>query len=236
MSGWSNADVTPVGWQPGAGAGSGPASPPAGAGGDPFGSRPTRRRRGWIRIVAGAVLLVAGIAAAVAGILSAVAERDRIETEAVARGVIRDGEPGTPLTFRAREGGEYTVYLIFAGKVGNTTREERAVRDTACTAARPDGTQTDFRGSRQGVATTIGRASSVGHFSTPPGGVAIRCEYAQGSRRSRRLRTDAVAFVVTPGAPSFFGGGVLTIVGGVFAGLAGGFLLGWGLIGKRVPV
>lgn len=88
-------------------------------------------------------------------------------------------------------------------------------------------------GARQGVAATLGNAASVGHFSSQPGRVAIACAYTSGTRSSERRRPDAVAFVVTPGTPSWADGGVLAIIGGVSAALLGGFLAVWGWRGRR---
>jgi hypothetical protein len=237
----TNFDVTPVGRAPG----TTPVAPDVtrGDGGDdPFGSRQSVRRRGWVRIVLGAAGLVAGIVAAVIGILDAVDTRGKIESDAVARGVVRvsDGEFGPPVSFEAPPGGphDYSVYLIFAkGNVVNREDEEdAAVRSTGCQATLPNERQVTFSGNVQGVATTIGRASSVGSFTSPPGGVEVRCAYGQGSRRTRFRRPDSVAYVVTPGKPSAFGGGVLLIIGGVALALGGGFLIGWGWRGTRRPL
>jgi hypothetical protein len=234
-----NLDVTPVGRAPGAT----PVGPDGrGDAGDPFGSRPSVRRRGWVRLVLGAAGLVGGIVAAVIGILDAVDTRGKIESDAVARGVVRatDGEFGPPVSFEAPPGGtkDYAVYLIFAkGNVVNREREESAaVRSTACQATLPNQQEVAFGGASQSVSTTIGRAASIGNFSSPPGGVEVRCAYAAGSRRSRFARPESVAYVVTPGKPSAFGGGVALILGGVALSLAGGFLIGWGWRGTRRPL
>lgn len=236
MPDWTNLDVTPVGQAPGSGPpGPSTAAPP---GGDPFGSRPSRRRRGWIRVVLGVVVLVGGCVAAIGGIVRAVDERDRIESGAVARGVVTAVAPEEErVTFEVpdRDRRDYTVYLLFEGVVSKEPEQELAVRDTGCTATLPSGDQTTFRGSRQNVSSSVGQASSVGHFSAAPGTVAIRCAYVSSSRRSRRQRPDSVAYVVTPGKPAALTG-TLAIVGGVFAALAGGFLSAWGWRGRRQPL
>jgi hypothetical protein len=234
MADWPNLDVTPVRQEPGA-APPGPSTPLAPSH-DPFGSRPTTRRRGWVRIVLGLAAVVAGIVAGVLGIVQAVDERARIESDAVARGVVRDGGLGEPLTFTVPAGGDqdYSVYLIFEGKVSQEPDQELAVRDTGCAATLPNERgEVTFRGARQGVSNTIGQASTVGHFSTPPGRVEIRCGYTSSTRGSRRVRPDSVRYVVTPGKPSGAIGGVLLILGGVFVALGGGFLAAWGWRGRR---
>jgi hypothetical protein len=63
--------------------------------------------------------------------------------------------------------------------------------------------------------------------------VTVSCAYTSGTRSSERRRPDAVAYVVTPGKPSFAASGVLTILGGVAVALLGGFLAGWGWLGGR---
>ncbi|MDW5597344.1 hypothetical protein VSS74_23555 [Conexibacter stalactiti] len=235
---WSDPDVTPVGGAPGARAElprpvAGESGFPAGE--DPFGSRPSVQRRGWIRLVLGVVLLVGGIAGLAVGIVQAVGAHGRIEGDAVGRGIVREGGRGGALAFEVPPGERrhYTVYLLFEGLFSNDEVQELAVRDTGCLATMPDGVQTAFRGARQGVAATLGNAASVGHFSSQPGRVTIACAYTSGTRSSERRRPGAVAFVVTPGTPSWVGSGVLTILGGVAAGLLGGFLAVWGWRGRR---
>lgn len=205
---------------------------------DPFGSRPTVRRRGWIRLVLGLLLLAGGIAATVAGIVQAVDAHGRIEGDAVARGVVRaDAAPAVAFEVPPGERRRYSVYVLFdEGLFSNEETEDLTVRDTACVATMPDGVETVFSGARQDTAATLGSAASISHFSSQPGRVRVRCGYAGGTRRSVRRRPDAIAFVVTPGRPSIVDSGALTIVGGVAAGLLGGFLAVWGWRGRRRPV
>lgn len=205
---------------------------------DPFGSRPSVRRRGWIRTVLGAALLIGGIAATAAGIVEAVGAHGRIEGDAVARGVVRaDAAPAVAFEVPPGERRRYSVYVLFdEGLFSNEETEDLTVRDTGCVAKLPDGAETVFSGSRQDVAATLGDAASIGHFSSQPGPVRVRCGYTGGTRRSERRRPDEIAFVVTPGRPSLTGSGVLTILGGVAAGLLGGFLAAWGWRGRRRPV
>jgi hypothetical protein len=231
-------DVTPVAGAAGSRAhrpGAGTHLPPEH---DPFGARPSVHRRGWVRIVLGALLLIAGAAALAVGILQAVRHREAIDANAVARGTIRAGEPGRPLAFRVPPGERrrYTVYLLFGGVESNSTVQELAVRDTGCLARMPDGVLTRFRGARQTLSETIGDAASVGTFSSQPGPVAIVCRYTSGTRGSQRRRPGAVPYLVTAGGQSLASGGMLAIGGGVLAGTAGGLLVGWGLRGRRTPV
>ena len=228
-----NLDVTPVGGEPGARASEGAVldTPPAH---DPFGSRPTVRRRGWIRVLVGAALIVGGIAAAIIGIGDAIGTHDRIEADAVGRSTVSATEAGlVRFTVPPGERRHYTVFVLFDGLESNSTIQDLAVRDTGCAATMPDGVQTRFRGARQGIAQTFGHSASIGHFSSQPGRVSVRCAYTSGTRSSERRRPDALPFVVTPGKPSVLDGGVVMIIGGVFGALAGAFLVWWGWRRRR---
>ena len=123
----------------------------------------------------------------------------------------------------------FTVYLLFGGVENNSEDQDLAVRDTGCEATMPDGVVTRFRGARQGTSLQLGDAASVGHFSSQPGEVAVRCAYLTSTRSSRRRRPDTVPYVVTPGKPGGADGDVLMTIGGVFVAIGGGFLawLGW---------
>jgi hypothetical protein len=170
---------------------------------------PMRRKRGWIRVLVGLALIAAGIVAVVTSVVDIVGERDRIESEAVARGLL-----GEPLTFAAAEQSDYTVYLLSGAGF---------VTQTNCVVSLAGGGQTTFSGSNQGVNYEIGSATSVGRFDAGAGDTEIRCE-----------PQAPVEYVVTPGEPAIVRA-VLLIVGGAFVILAGIGLLIWGLIGKRVP-
>lgn len=238
MTSGFDADVTPVAGEAGSRAhrpGAGTSFPP---GQDPFGAQPSVRRRGWVRIVLGALLLAGGIAVVALGIVRAIEHRQAIDDNAVARGTVRAGDVGRPLAFRVPPGERrrYTVYLLFGGVVSNSEVQELAVRDTGCAARMPDGVMTRFRGARQTVSETIGDAASVGTFTSLPGPVAIVCGYTSGTRGSRRRRPDAVPYVVTEGGQGMTVTGVLAIIGGTGAALAGGGLLAWGLVGRRARV
>lgn len=202
---------------------------------DPFGSRPSVRRHGWIRLLLGVILLVGGVGATVAGIVQAIEARNRIESRAVARGTVRDGLRGA-VAFDVPEGERrrYAVYLLLkGGLVRNSENDDLVARDTGCVASMPDGVLTRFSGSRQTISETLGNAVSVGRFTSQPGRVSIVCGYVSGTRRSERVRPDGVPYVVTEGGPSWTSSGVLTIIGGITAGILGGFLFGWGWRGRR---
>lgn len=203
---------------------------------DPFGSRPSVRRRGWVRIVLGAVMAVAGVVTFAVGIVQAVGAHGRIEGDAVARGVVREGAAGA-VAFEVPPGERrsYTVYLLFAGRLPNSEDQDLTVRDTGCLATMPDGATTFFRGARQGIAVTLGDAASVGHFSSQPGRVRLSCGYVSGTRRSQRRRPDGIAFVVTPGRPTLTGDGTAAIVVGVAAAALGSLAAAWGWRGRRRP-
>ncbi len=238
----TNLDVTPVGGQAGDAVGRPTGAPSGGRTDrpDPFGSRPSVRRRGWVRLALGVVLLLGGVVATGAGILEAVDTYGKIEDDAVARGVIQDGRAAQALEFTVPDGGkrDYTVYLIFddGNYVNRELEEDAAVRSTVCQATRADETSASFTGSRQGASVRIERSASIGHFAAVPGSVRVGCAYGPSSRRSERRRPDRVDYVVTPGKPSVAGGGTLLIVGGVFGAIGGGFLFAWGWRGSRRPV
>jgi len=234
-TGWSNPDVTPVGGEPGSRADADrPLSRPPGE--DPFGSRPSRVRRGWVRVVLGALLAVGGVLALGYGIVEAVRAGNAITDDAVARGTVREGG-GQEATFVVpdREDREYTVYLQFSGVFSNDEDEDLTVRDTRCVATTSTGERVAFGGNRQDVAATIGGSASVNHFAAPAGPTVVRCGYGDGTRSSRVRRPDSIGFVVTPGTPSLAGDGVLYIFGGVGANLLGGFLF-WSGWRRRRPV
>ncbi|UUY03956.1 hypothetical protein LRS13_00035 [Svornostia abyssi] len=231
MSDWTNPDVTPVGGAAGARADQSRPAPLSG-GEDPFGSRPSRRSPGWVRVILGVLLVVASIALIVVGIGKTVESGSGIESDAVARGEVRESvEQTRAVTFVVPPGErrDYTVYLLLTGRDGFENRRDLTVRDTACVAELPDGVQTRFRGARQGASTTIGKASSVGHFSAQPGRVAVVCAYTQGTRSSRRIRPETAAYVVTPGTPGAMGLGIAMIVGGATVLIGAGFLIAWGM-------
>lgn len=201
---------------------------------DPFGSRPKPRRRwsGLPLLLLGVLVILGGIAATVSGIAGAVGSRSAIEDDAVGRGTVRDLDAEVDrIVFRV-PGGErrdFSVYVLFGGVESNSEVQEVAVRDTSCEATLPDGVVTRFRGARQGTSLQLGDAASVGHFSSQPGEVAVRCAYLTSTRSSRRQRPEALPYVVTPGKPSGITGDALLIVAGVLAGIGGGVLtwLGW---------
>ena len=198
---------------------------------DPFGSRrPTVRRRAWIRVALGAVAVAGGIALAIDGIAGTVDTREQLEDGSVGRGAVRGTGLGEPVAFEVPPGERrhFTVYLLFGGIENNSEVQDLAVRDTGCNALLPDGAQTRFRGARQDVAVTIGHAASVGHFSSQPGRVEVRCGYVSGTRSSERLRPDDVPYIVSPGKPGETVADALRIVGGVFGAIGGGLLLWWG--------
>jgi hypothetical protein len=177
-------------------------------------AQPSRRKRGWLRGSLGVVAIVAGLSAVVLGITAVVGERQRIEDDAVARGIV-----GETVSFEAAEASHYTVYLILEGRIGDDLRDEAVVARTRCETS----SGARFSGSRQGAAVTLGRASTVGRFDAPAGEIAVSCVGADGER-----------YIVTPGNEWILRS-ILEIVGGAFALLAGAGLLIWGLAGRRVP-
>lgn len=180
-----------------------------------------RWTRGWVRIVLGALTAAIGTAALAAGIVHTVQEGSRARDEAVARGTVG----GPPVTVPA---GDHTVWLDL--DTNDEHERDLTVRDTACAAGDLD--DVDFRGARQGSSVTIGDLSTVGTFTAPARGTTMRCAYTAGTRRSQRQRFAAPAFLVAPGRPSGATTGVLVIVGGAFALVAGILLIAWGA-GRR---
>lgn len=213
---WSDPDVRPVGVVR-----------------RPDGAPLTRHVRGWVRIVVGAVALLAGIALAVAGIAESVDHRAEVLDGAVARGLLEGVGPTEPVTFVAGEGtgDEFTIYLDTPGG-GNEVHLEREVQSTTCEVERADGTTATVLGRLQGVASDIGGLRSVGGFSAPTGETTVTCGWRDPGRQDRG-RADARTFVVSPGAPSEAGRGVLLTLGGVTVALAGGALLAWGIHGRH---
>ena len=206
---------------------------PAGVARDHGGAPVTRHVRGWVRIVVGTVGLSAGVALAVLGILASVDHRSRALDDAVARGVLEGVGPTEPVTFVAGEGTghEFTIYLDTPGG-GNEVHLEREVQSTTCEVKRADGTAATVLGRLQGVASDIGGLRSVGGFSAPTGETTVTCGWRDPGRQDRG-RADARTFVVSPGAPSEAGRGVLLTLGGVTVALAGGALLAWGIHGRH---
>lgn len=234
MSDWTNADVTPVGGAAGGRAETGPSVTTPG-GHDPFGARPTQRKPGWIRVVLGSLVVVGAIAMTVVGGLRAIEAGAGIEDDAVARGEVREDGEGRAVAFTvpAGERRDYSVFLLLRGRDNDEDRQELIVRDTACVAEMPDGVETAFRGARQTSATTIGDASSVGHFSSQPGRVTVFCGYSDGTRSSRRIRPEVAAYVVTPGTPGAMSIGIVMLVGGVLLAGGGWYLARWGWRRRR---
>lgn len=233
MSGWTDLDVTPAG-RP-AGAPPEMAPNPLAPDEDPFGARPSRRRRGWVRIVVGVLAVAGGIAASIAGLVGTLRTGQDIEGRAVARGDVVEDGPITPVAFTVPPGEKraYSVYLLFGGSVSQEPQQELTVRDTQCRIRLPGGQTTVFRGARQDTSAEIGQAASVGHFTSAPGRAGAFCHYTVGTRTSRRLRPERVAYVVTPGRPSDGFADVALIVGGVFAATAGGFAIASGARRRR---
>lgn len=214
---WTNPDVTPVG-----------------VARDATGRPVSRHRRGWGRVVAGAVLLVGGIVVAIAGIRTSVEYRSNAFDEAVGEGRLEGVGPTDPITFVVDDatGSDFTIFLDTPGS-GNEIHLDREVQSTECVVARSDGTEEEVLGRIQGVASDIGGLRSVGGFSATPGETTVTCGWRAPVRRLDRGRAESRGFLVSPGAPSLAAGGVGGVVAGVFVALAGGGLLAWGLHGRR---
>lgn len=251
MSGWSNPDVTPVGQPatapppptgapvvlpPAAGGHGAPPAPPPRAPyvppsappPDPFGSRPTPGRRGGgVRLVLGIAMTAVGAVALAVGIGQAVAAGQDIGDDALGAGAVGEGV-SEPLVFDAPAAGDYTVYARFDGFFEEEdTRRERTIGDISCEAALPDGQTARFRGARQGNAVSIGKHSTIGWFSTPPGEVTVTCTY-DGLGRSR---ADEVELVVVEGTPSI--AHFLVLTAGIGALVLGILVTIWGATTRR---
>lgn len=214
---WQNPDVTPVGVVR-----------------DQAGAPVSRHRPGYLRILLGAALLLGGIGMAVYGILDSINFRSDAIDDAVGRGLLEGVGPTDPVTFEADDstGDEFTIFLD-TPDIGNSTHLEREVQSTACTVLRSDGSEKEVLGRIQGTASDIGGLMSVGGFSATPGETTVTCGWRAPSRRLDRGRADERVFLVSPGQPSAAGGGVLVTIVGVFGAIGGGFLLAWGLHGRR---
>lgn len=231
MTGWSNPEVTPVGP---AGAAAGPgAGPPTGAPGpggmpaDPFGSRPSGRRRGRVRLALGLLVIVAGAVATTVAVVGLVSDGSGLADRAVAEGAVGEGVV-VPAAFTAPEAGDYTVYAHFDGFFEEEeNRRDRTIADIDCDAARPDGSTATIRGSRQGASQSIGSNSTIGWFSTPAGDVTVTCRY----RRTVGSRADQVELLVVEGRPSVTG--VLAVFVGIAALVVGLMVAVWGWSARR---
>lgn len=213
---------------------------------DPFG-RPARpeeafgdgpppgRRRGRIRVVAGVLLVIVGIAGVVGGIVRAVGDSARIEDDAVGRGVLREGASPDAVVFTVPDGGsqDYTVYLRLGGLGVEADDQSLVAGDVSCDVRLPNEGRTGFSGSRQGVSVALGSSVSVGHFSSGPGRVRVRCAFDRGDSRAGVIRAGDVPFVVTAGRPSGAIGGVIAIIGGAFVLAFGIGIAIWGFVATR---
>ena len=171
----TNLDVTPVGLAPGE-----------------HGRPPVRHGRGWVRIVAGALLFVGAAVALAVGIVGFVREQGELIDGAVATGRVG----GEAVRFEAEEG-PYTVMILTPGG-GDSVRLEREVAATACAVRRADGGEAQVRGNRQGVSTTTDGASSIGVFDLTAGAATVRCARVRAVAFPARRE-----FIVTPGKSSF---------------------------------
>lgn len=214
---WTDPDVTPVGVAV-----------------DHTGRPVSRHRRGWARIVVGALLLVGGLVLAVSGVLASIDVRSDAFDDAVGEGRLEGVGPTEPVRFVVDEatGEDFTIFLD-TPDTGNSTHLDREVQSTECTVERSDGTEQEVLGRIQGVASDIGGLRSVGGFSAPPGETTVTCGWRPPSLRLDRGRADSRPFLVSPGAPSQAAGGVVAVLAGVGAALAGGALLAWGLHGRH---
>lgn len=137
-----------------------------------------------------------------------IGERDRIEDEAVARGVLPEA-----VRFSAAADDEYRVFVIGGDAEDDAGRTNCETSDGG-----------SFSGSNQGVSVVLGNAASVGTFDAPAGELTVTCAGPEG-----------LDFVVTPTGGSLVRS-ILTIVGGALIVCAGLGLAIWGLVGRRVPV
>jgi hypothetical protein len=235
VSGWSNPEVTPVG-QPappppptGAPYVPPPAPPPAPPA-DPFGSRPSGRRLGRVRLVLGILVTLAGAVAVTIGIVQAVAAGQDISGSTLGAGAVGEGV-SEPVVFDAPAAGDYTIYARFDGLLEEEdTRRERTIGDISCEAALPDGQTARFRGARQGNAVSIGEHSTIGWFSTAPGEVTVTCTY-DGLGRTRLTRADEVELVAVEGKPSVTE--FLVLAGGITGLVLGIMLAVWGATARH---
>jgi hypothetical protein len=190
---------------------------------------PPRGGSGKVQLGIAAPLLVVGLVILGLCVASLIRTNDGIEGDAVARGTLEAGAPATEVSFEVPDGDrrDYTVYIRSGGSDG---RRELVVEGTACSATRPDGDVARFSGANQTFSATLGDASSIGEFSSPPGRVGVACELDGVGSRGVDSPLRGVPFVVTPGRP----GSVLTdilgaIGGGVLVAIGMGLFV-WGMV------
>lgn len=214
---WQNPDVTPVGVVR-----------------DRHGEPVSRHRPGYLRIALGACLLLVGIAMAVVGIVDSINFRSVAFDDAVGRGLLEGVGPTDPVTFVTDEstGDDFTIFLD-TPDAANSLDVDREVQSTECVVRRSDGSEKEILGRIQGTASNIGGLLSVGGFSATPGETTVTCGWRDPVRRIDAGRADSRVFLVSPGKPSAAGGGVVLTLVGVFGAIGGGFVLAWGLHGRR---
>lgn len=180
-----------------------------------------RPRRNPLLLAPAVVLLAGGIAAATIGIVRLATEAGPSPDRIVAEGTVAalDGPAAAPATFTAGAVERFTVWLK-AGGASNV--RETVVAGTACDLARPDGTTTRIRGSRQGTSVATDNYETIGDLWAAAGANTLSCRhvpFGPGGRRGR-LR-DEDAFVVERGSPADGLGGLWPLFGGILAIVAG---------------
>ena len=200
----SNLDVTPLGASPGGGGGR------------------VYHRRGWVRIILGAVLCVLAAGALAYGIVQFIGEQNALLDDAVVTGQFTGG----PVAFEA-EAGDYTILMLTPGSFKNEAVLERDVTRSACAVRLADGTTATVNGNRQSYSTTTDNARSIGVFEAVAGPATVQCA------RRRGLEAFSREYVVTPGKAAF---GTLIVPMGIAAllGILGGLLIAWGVRGKKL--
>jgi hypothetical protein len=169
------------------------------------------------------VVVAVSVVALVVGIVQAAVAGGGLEGDALGVGAVADDE-AKDITFTAPAAGDYTVWARFEGfREREENRRDRTVADIVCDIDLPDGDRARIRGERQGHAADVGKHSTIGWFSSPPGEVTVRCAYESyyGTNRA-----DQVELLVVEGKPSLASFVVLfAAIAGLVLGI---FVVVWG--------
>jgi len=178
----------------------------------------TERRQRPFRI--GVWLAVAGVAATVLGSVLLIGHQAVQVLAAEDRTSIPD-----PLRFEASDGA-YAV-LLLPPALGDTIAGD-AVAQLTCDVELANGSTTVLRGSRQGQSLETSAGESVGSFEAVAGPTTVRCDFI-GS-------PDTLGYfvAVAPQRKSVEVVGLIAVVGGILAVLAGAGLIYVGLRGRAV--
>lgn len=177
-----------------------------------------RRRRPFI---AGIWLVAAGVAVTIVGSLLVLGNQAVQVLAAEDRASV-----STPLRFEAEEG-SYVV-LLLPTTVGGGQISGDPVAQLTCDVALADGTTALLRGSRQATSIETSAGETVGSFDAVAGPTTVTCDF-EGSPD-----TYGYLVAVAPQRNVLNVLGLVALVGGILAVLAGAVLIVIGVRGRAV--